>query len=208
MSDDGSNCCKIICLALFIIWVMVVVNDSMFACNNPTFYIDDFYVPTLNKTINNDDDNNNNNVIKFDLKIRNENGFVALHYDEIRIMFSCFPSKMEDSSIPIGTYEVPRFFQGNGKTRHVRDVVEIYGYSVVSNMPMRKLEEGGNGVSSELALNRPAVAVAVFRVDLGVELRFKKVWNTGKHRLLVGANVKVNGETGKGITSKNGIKLV
>ncbi|GJV15516.1 hypothetical protein Tco_1360839 [Tanacetum coccineum] len=69
------------------------------------------------------DDPPANFTIHFDLKLKNENVAVGLHYPgPITITFSYFPNV--SMMVPLAEYKLDSFYQGNGKTKHVRDFVE------------------------------------------------------------------------------------
>ncbi|KAJ9549915.1 hypothetical protein OSB04_022458 [Centaurea solstitialis] len=134
--------------------------------SGPSFSINLFHDQTLN--ITKADDSPSNMSIHFDLKLKNQNEAIGLHYpDQINITFSYFPNV--SMMVHLAEYKLDSFYQGNGKTRHVRDVVETNGFP--------RVLEGTDLIA--------------FRVDLVGSYRFKKV-GTKRHKVDVGCLVGVN----------------
>ncbi|XP_024995388.1 uncharacterized protein LOC112528598 [Cynara cardunculus var. scolymus] len=114
------------------------------------------------------DDSPANMVIHFDLKLKNENSAIGLHYpDQLNITFSYFPNV--SMIVNLADYKLNSFYQGNGKTRHVRDVVETNSFP--------RVLEGTDFI--------------VFRVDLVASNRYKKA-GTKRHKVELGCLVGVN----------------
>ncbi|KAL4556173.1 hypothetical protein LXL04_038816 [Taraxacum kok-saghyz] len=96
----------------------------------------------------------------------------CLHYpDQINITFSYFPNV--SSLVILADYKLESFYQGNGKTKHVRDMVEAIG--------LPRVLEGTD--------------MMVFRVDLVGSFRYKKV-GTKRHKVELGCLVAVDSITG------------
>ncbi|XP_023729911.2 uncharacterized protein LOC111877626 [Lactuca sativa] len=138
--------------------------------SSPSFSVNLFHNQTLNLTRANGN-SPTNFAIHFDLKLKNENKAIGLHYpDQINITFSYFPNV---STLAIlADYKLDSFYQGNGKTKRVRDMVETNGFPTVL--------EGTNMI--------------VFRVDLVGSFRYKKV-GTKRHKVELGCLVGVDSTT-------------
>ncbi|KAL4591350.1 hypothetical protein LXL04_004309 [Taraxacum kok-saghyz] len=144
--------------------VLFPVMIALFASpSSPSFAVNLFHNQTLNMTTN--------LTIHFDLKLKNENKAIGLHYpDQINITFSYFPNV--SSLVILADYKLDSFYQGNGKTKHVRDVVEAVGFP--------RVLEGTD--------------MMVFRVDLMGSFRYKKV-GTKRHKVELGCLVAVDSIT-------------
>nr|GEV72462.1 protein NDR1-like [Tanacetum cinerariifolium] len=117
------------------------------------------------------DDSPTNFTIPFHLKLKNKNKAVDLHYPgPITVTFSYFPNV--SMMVPLADYKLDSFYQGNGKTKHVRDFVETNIFPTV-------LE---------------ATDMIAFRVDTVATYTYKKVGRR-RHRVEWGCVVAVNGTT-------------
>ncbi|GKD91273.1 hypothetical protein Tco_1366780 [Tanacetum coccineum] len=151
------------CILFGFMIVMIVLFDSPYS---PTFSINLFDNQALNVT--RPDDSPANFTIPFHLKLKNENVAVGLHYPgPITITFSYFPNV--SIMVPLAEYRLDSFYQGNGKTKHVRDFVETNIFPTVL--------EGTDMVA--------------FRVDTVATYRYKKVGRR-RHRVEWGCVVGVN----------------
>ncbi|KAI3711004.1 hypothetical protein L2E82_40805 [Cichorium intybus] len=139
--------------------------------SGPSFSINLSYNQALNMTREND--SATKFTIDFDLKLKNENEAIGLHYpDPINVTFSYFPNV--SFLVVLAEYKLDRFYQGNGKTRHVRDVVE-------ANVFPTALE---------------GTDMIAFRVDLVGTFRYKKA-GTKRHKVELGCVVGVDYTTSK-----------
>ncbi|GJV37635.1 hypothetical protein Tco_1410112 [Tanacetum coccineum] len=156
------------CILFGFMIVMIVLFDSP---SSPTFSINLFDNQAMNMTRPNDSPANF--TIHFDLKLKNENVAVGLHYPgPITISFSYFPNV--SMMVPLAEYKLDSFYQGNGKTKHVRDFVETNIYPTVL--------EGTDMIA--------------FRVDTVATYRYKKVGRR-RHRVEWGCVVGINYPTNK-----------
>ncbi|XP_024995387.1 uncharacterized protein LOC112528597 [Cynara cardunculus var. scolymus] len=174
--------------------VLLILFIQSLHRKNPTISIEEFYVPTLNKTATGGGNTTtaavaaatattNNNTIYFGLKLYNTN-VVGLYYRPMNLTFSYFPNKTTNSSVPLGVYPLRGFHQGHYKEKHVRDKVLIGGMTV---QPDRG-------------------RVVVIRVDLVGRIKFKSIaqW---KRTMVVGVDVEVDENTGEKV-KKTSINLV
>ncbi|KAI3727488.1 hypothetical protein L6452_16104 [Arctium lappa] len=170
--------------------VLLILFIQSLHRKTPTISIEEFYVPTLNKTATGNTTstaaatiNNTTTTIYFDLKIYNTN-VVGLYYRPMNLTFSYFPNKTTNSSVPLGVYTLRGFHQGHYKEKHVRDKVLIGGMMV---------QPGSR-------------RVVVIRVDLVGRVKFKSIvqW---KRTMVVGVDVEVDEDTGEKV-KKTSIKLV
>ncbi|GJV37637.1 hypothetical protein Tco_1410114 [Tanacetum coccineum] len=160
------------CFSMILLSGMVVLLVVLFdSPSSPTFSINLFDNQALNMT--RPDDSPANFTIHFDLKLKNENVAVGLHYPgPITITFSYFPNV--SMMVPLAKYRLDSFYQGNGKTKHVRDFVETNIFPTVL--------EGTDMVA--------------FRVDTVATYRYKKVGRR-RHRVEWGCVVGVNYPTNR-----------
>ncbi|KAL4570911.1 hypothetical protein LXL04_026576 [Taraxacum kok-saghyz] len=152
----------------------------------PTISIEDFYIPTLNKTATGNSTaapTAENTTIYFDLKLDNKNP-VGVYYRPMNLTFSYFPNKTTNTSVPLAVYSLPGFHQNHHKQKRVRDTVVTGGMVVPPG--------GGR--------------VVVMRVDLVGRVKFKSIaqW---KRSVVVGIDVEVDEYTGQKL-KKDGIKLI
>ncbi|KAI3689669.1 hypothetical protein L2E82_47634 [Cichorium intybus] len=102
-----------------IAWVLAIVSlvlTCLYAYpNTPMLSIEDFSVPAFNKTSDHTEQD-----IYFDLKLRNMNMAIGLYYDDpFSLAFSYYPLE-EPNQKYVWVCTVPAFYQGNGKTKHIR----------------------------------------------------------------------------------------
>ncbi|KAK1438723.1 hypothetical protein QVD17_04533 [Tagetes erecta] len=144
--------------------VLMPVMLSLYSSPSwPSFSIDLFDNQAINMTRFNE-----NLTIHFHLKLKNENSAIGLHYpDPINITFSYFPNV--SMMVNLADYTIHSFYQGNGKTKHVRDLVETIRVPTVL--------EGTDMVA--------------FRVDLVATFKYKKP-SSKRHKVVVGCDVAVN----------------
>lgn len=102
----------IFCIALpFIIYINT----------KPEITLQNFYVPSLNTIILTP--TNATPISYFDLALKNLENDKGVQYDPVKITFS-YGAK---SSVVIGSYTHKGFYQGRGKTAHVRDIMLTTG---------------------------------------------------------------------------------
>ncbi|KAI3813037.1 hypothetical protein L1987_17751 [Smallanthus sonchifolius] len=158
-----------LCFASFFLGLVVLmpVMLSLYGSpSSPSFSIDLFDNQAFNMA--RAEGSPKNLTIHFHLKLKNENSAIGLHYpDPFKITFSYFPNV--SMLVNLAEYKVDSFYQGNGKTKHVSDLVETNGMPTVL--------EGTDMVA--------------FRVDLVGTYRYKKV-GTKRHKVEVGCVVGVN----------------
>lgn len=146
--------------------------------DNPTCYIQYFYLPGLNTTLK----NSTNNTLVIELKLENGNKDKGIYYDAINLTFYDFPNK----SHLMGNYTIPGFYQGHKKKATRLETVDL-------NKTLLSKATYPNGT-------------AKFRVDLATAVRFKiMAWKTKRHKLDVGSDVDVNNQGSK--TYEKKIKL-
>ncbi|XP_076907195.1 protein NDR1-like [Bidens hawaiensis] len=163
-------CIGSFCLGLVVL--MPVLLALYASPSSPSFSIDLFDNQAFNMT-KADHGSPNNITLHFHLKIKNVNSAIGLHYpDPLKITFSYFPNV--SMMVTLADYTVDSFYQGNGKTKDVRDLVETSGVPTVL--------EGTDLVA--------------FRVDLVGTYRYKKV-GTKRHKVDVGCLVGVNNTTSR-----------
>lgn len=147
----------------------------------PKCYIQYFYVPALNQTLNTPE----NTTIYMDLELRNSNKDKGVYYDDVNLTLSYIPNSIN----PIGKDTIHGFYQGHKKKakKNASSVPNGLNWTVVRH-------------SISINKNTP------FRVDLATAVRYKIMgWKTKRHKLKVGANVEVNDQGTK--VKKKGIKL-
>ncbi|MFS8032422.1 hypothetical protein Hanom_Chr17g01557601 [Helianthus anomalus] len=156
----ASLCC--ICFWLGLVVLMPVMVALYSSPSSPYFSVDLFDNQAFNMT------SPKNLTIHFHLRLKNRNSAIGLHYpDPIKITFSYFPNV--SMMVTLAEYTVDSFYQGNGKTKNVRDFVETNGVPTVL--------EGTDMVA--------------FRVDLVATYKHKKV-GSKRHKVEVGCVVGVN----------------
>ncbi|KAI3813039.1 hypothetical protein L1987_17753 [Smallanthus sonchifolius] len=150
--------------------VLLIVFIQSLHRKIPTITIEQFYVPTLNKTAI------KNTTIYFDLKLDNKNP-VGIYYRPMNLTFSYFPNKTTSSSVPLCVYTLRGFHQEHHKEKHVGDKVVTGGMVV---------HPGGG-------------RVVVMRVDLVGRVKFKSIaqW---RRTVMVGVDVEVDKYTGEKVT--------
>ncbi|KAL8461275.1 hypothetical protein ACS0TY_032665 [Phlomoides rotata] len=150
---------------------------------NPSFHIDNFYVPALNKFVNSTTDPT---LIFFDLKIENSMLDVGFRYQAANLTIS-----YGANTTLLGMYAVADFYQGMQKTAHRRGVV-----MVSSSLPWKEAALGD--------LSRGSTAE--FRVDVAAKAKLKNwLWYFKKRRITAGGKVGVD-DTGRKV-SREAIEL-
>lgn len=151
--------------------------------SNPTCYVQFFYVPALNRTLNSTE----NTTIYLDLKLNNGNKDKGIYYDNVNLNLSYVHniSEPEGKTLINDTF-IPAFYQG-----HKKKATKPANFSAA-------------GLDWALV---KANTTAFFRVDMATAVRFKiMAWKTRRHRLVVRTTVEVN-ESGTKVKPKKGNKL-
>ncbi|KAI3459774.1 hypothetical protein Pfo_016437 [Paulownia fortunei] len=154
----------------------------------PSCSIQNFYVPALNKFINSTIGiSNTDTLLFFDLELRNAMDNKGVHYDAVNLTFSYGTN----TSMAIGTYSVPGFYQGKGKKAQRRDVAMVTGSVPWVEAAMRALSSG---------------STPDFRVGLVTKVKFNNyLWYSKKKRIVVGGMVEVD-DSGRKVEKKH-VKL-
>ncbi|GAU26377.1 hypothetical protein TSUD_102110 [Trifolium subterraneum] len=172
--NDCCSCCSgfIITMGLtsLFIWLSLKVDE-------PHLFIDQIYIPTLNKTLN----SKSNTSLIFTLKLVNPNKDKGLQYDAVHLNFSVFTNENLIRAIGNGTVE--RFYQGHEKK--AKKIVTVNGAG--------NLTERVNGK-------------VYLRVDYVTAVKYKiLVWYSKRDHLWGGANVEI-GDLGLKV-GKKGVRL-
>lgn len=178
MADQQGGCCRCCCSFIFTLGLTALFMWLSLRTDNPTCYIQYFYLPGLNTTLK----NSTNNTLVIELKLENGNKDKGIYYDAINLTFYDFPNK----SHLMGNYTIPGFYQGHKKKATRLETVDL-------NKTLLSKATYPNGT-------------AKFRVDLATAVRFKiMAWKTKRHKLDVGSDVGVNDQGSK--TYEKKIKL-
>ncbi|KAL8461263.1 hypothetical protein ACS0TY_032656 [Phlomoides rotata] len=165
------------------ILMIIALTYGTLIVYNPSFHIDDFYVPALNKFVNSTTDPT---LIFFNLKIQNSMVNVGFRYQAANLTIS-----YGANATLLGMYAVADFYQGMKKTAHRRDVV-----MVSSSLPWKEAALGD--------LSRGSTAE--FRVDVAAKAKLKNLlWYFKKRRITAGGKVGVD-DTGRKV-SREAIEL-
>ncbi|CAH1453280.1 unnamed protein product [Lactuca virosa] len=218
MSDSG---CAALTFNLMVAVAAIILLCLYSFPNPPKLSIEEFSVPAFNNSSNQPTGN-----IYFDLKLRNMNKAIGLYYDDpLSIAFFYYP--YDD---PYQKYAwagtMPAFYQGNGKTKHIRSLEENdlqFPSTVVvdSEEQTQDLVERGHvrtllkdhlQLPSTLAetSNKGMVGriqAVNIRIAVVINYRFKYWVGSSKHQLELGANVVVDNDTGE-MVSPGSIELV
>ncbi|KAH6764212.1 hypothetical protein C2S52_013118 [Perilla frutescens var. hirtella] len=187
MADNGGggDCARCCCSFILTSGLTALFLWLSLRTYKPTLFIQDFYVPALNKT-DNSTAARNNHTISFHLKLKNQMKDKGVGYANISLTF------FYNSTLLVANYTLPEFYQGHGKTANRNAVVEATGlpwtaaFAVVSN-----------GTSS-----------VNFRVKVATRVRSKiMLWFTKSHSLVVAGDVAVDGSGGNLKKKKRKIKL-
>lgn len=166
-------------LGLFFSWINVHTVKSGATC-----YVQNFYVPALNKTAGNYTTGNHTSI-NLVLHFVNPYEYMGIYYDNLNLTFYYGRNR----SLPIGSYTASGFHQSAEDNTDWRDhVVET-----TRGIPWETVPKNGSMVA--------------FRVDLSTAVRYNQMFWKGKRRMLrVGAGVEVNDTTGLKV-KKKAIKL-
>ncbi|KAI3727490.1 hypothetical protein L6452_16106 [Arctium lappa] len=179
-----TNCSRVWCILISvasIITAVIVVCVYYTNPSDPSFTINEFYVSALNLSDISSTTTTANQTIFFDMKVHNKNKVMGTYYDPVRITFSYIPNiKL---TFVVAEYTVPKFYQDNQKSKHVRETVATRGIA---------------------PFNR-TVTTSVFKVEVFTKVGFTSPAYRKKESMDVVANVRV-GQTGEKDSDK-GIKL-
>lgn len=181
MADCGDGCCRCCCSFIFTLGLTALFMWLSLRPSKPKCILKQFYIPALNKTLNPP----GNTTLFFQLRLENTNKDKGVYYDPVNVTFFDSPNK----SHFIGNFNIPKFYQGHKK----------------------KATKGGNFSPSGVDWKAVSLAVsngsAVFHVNMATWVRYKiMAWKTKRHRIMVGADVKISNE-GTQVNPKKGIKL-
>ncbi|CAI9756964.1 unnamed protein product [Fraxinus pennsylvanica] len=183
-SGDVEGCGKCCCSFIFTSGLTALFMWLSLRTSKPTCSVQQFLVPSLNKT-DNSTTTRNNHTIFFVIKLDNGMKDKGVHYDPINFTFFYG----QNYSFPIATYTVPGFYQGHGKHTDRRSLLEANGVPWVA-----AFEAVSNG------------STVAFRVGLATRVKFKILFfYTKRHNLIVKADIPVD-DSGKK-KNKKGIKL-
>ncbi|XP_019193610.1 PREDICTED: protein NDR1-like [Ipomoea nil] len=174
MSDSGhgSGCFKccfrfILTSGLTALFVWLSLRTTKPSCS-----ISAVYLPALN-TSGASNATRSNHTLYFTINLKNKMKDKGVRYDEVRLSFYYGAN----TSVPIGNYTVPSFYQGHGKD------ADKLGNLTARGVPW---EAAFRAVSNG---SKP-----VFRMDLYTRVRYKIVfWYTKRHNFMVeNTTVEVN----------------
>ena len=133
--------------------------------SNPKCYIQTFYLPSLNRTLN----HTTNSTLSLTLRLENPNKDKGIKYDPLNVTVYDFPNK----SHVLGRVSMRGFYQGHKKKASKPDQG-----TANTSVALEAVYDNGTGV---------------FRVDMATAVKFKIMfWYTKKHKIWVGADVVVN----------------
>ncbi|XP_056173081.1 protein NDR1-like [Syzygium oleosum] len=173
MSEPG-GCCRRCCGFIFTCGLSALFLWLALRVSKPSCSIHQFYLPALNGSSNTPA----KTTIFLDVKLSNVNKEKGIHYDPVNLTVYCFSGTNRTKWVKT----IPGFYQGHGKKATKNASVETLGVNWTDFV-----------VAKDESL--------VFRVDLATAVRFKiMLWNTKRHKLMVGANVTLNAEGAKNTT--------
>ncbi|KAL7086867.1 hypothetical protein ACP275_13G029100 [Erythranthe tilingii] len=167
------------CLCLMVSIVIIILAGLTYKIKRPHCYIQEFYVPALDLSLNSISNNNRtstttavliNPCLFFDLAFENIMTDHSVRYGDVNLTFSYGRSA-------VANYVVPTFYQGMSKRADRREVVETSG--VPWEAAVKAVSNG---------------SAAVFRVDLVAQPRFGFwFWYSKRKGMRIGADVEVDG---------------
>ncbi|KAL5736041.1 hypothetical protein ACOSQ2_030829 [Xanthoceras sorbifolium] len=182
--SESPGCCRCCCSFIFTLGLTSLFLWLSLRTSNPKCSIETFYVPALNRSLSNST-RSSNHTVYFLLKLENPNKDKGINYDDVNVTIYDAPTRNRT----LGSSVIHRFYQGHKKTAKKNGSIEFD----------RKV-----AVAFEAAVSNDTT---VFRVDLATAVRFKiMAWRTKRHKIRVGADVKVNDQGSKENPKKN-IKL-
>ncbi|KAF8414083.1 hypothetical protein HHK36_002082 [Tetracentron sinense] len=178
--SGSTSCCRFCTSTILTLGLISLFMWLSLRPKEPTYSIEDFYVPALNKTLN----STRNTTISIHLKLSNGNKNSGIYYDALNI--SLFYGR--NRSVAVGNFSINGFYQGHKKNAHRIENVKT------------------EGVPWESALKELSNATVIFRLDLATAVRYKIMASkTKRHKMTVGGEVEVD-EGGKK-AKKKGLKL-
>ena len=120
-----TNCWCIIIPILTIIMTVIVICVFYTTPSDPIFTFKDIYVSALNLSDISSTTTTTNQTIFFDMKLHNKNKAMGAYYNLVHITFSYIPNiKL---TFPVAEFTVPKFYQGNRRSKHVRETMTTRG---------------------------------------------------------------------------------
>ncbi|KAK9133540.1 hypothetical protein Scep_013068 [Stephania cephalantha] len=186
MSEPSScrfRCCSFIfSLGLSALFLWLSLRPS-----KPTFSIESFYVPALNKTAS--ADQRRNTTLVFDLLLKNRNKDSGVFYDQLNLTVY----HGGNLALPVANLTIPAFRQGKKKKAHRVENVTAVGVPWEEARRAAAAAAGGGGG-------------AVFGVGVATAVRYRIVfWKTMRYRISLAGNVTVNDLGVK--STEGGVKL-
>ncbi|KAL8031466.1 hypothetical protein ABFX02_13G026800 [Erythranthe guttata] len=164
MDEFSKIICECLCLIVSI--VITILAGLTYTIKRPHCYIQEFYVPALDLSLNS---TVVNPCLFFDLAFENIMKDHSVRYGDVNLTFSYGRSA-------VANYVVPTFYQGMSKRADRREVVESSG--VPWEAAVKAVSNG---------------SAAVFRVDLVARPRFGFwFWYSKRKGMRIGADVEVD----------------
>ncbi|XP_047340450.1 protein NDR1-like [Impatiens glandulifera] len=170
--SDSDSCCRcctsfILTSGLSVLFIWLSLRASL-----PTCYIQQIYLPALNKTNSGDNNLTKNTTLFFQIKLDNKNKDKGVYYDALNLTIYY----RSNQTLPIANATLPAFHRGPNKKHYWSQLITTYG------IPWDEAIRSASNTSG-----------AVFRVGLETAVRFKiSFFKTKRHRLAVGADVAMN----------------
>ncbi|AEE76403.1 non-race specific disease resistance protein-like [Arabidopsis thaliana] len=159
------------------LWLSTLVHHI------PRCSIHYFYIPALNKSLISSD----NTTLNFMVRLKNINAKQGIYYEDLHLSFS---TRINNSSLLVANYTVPRFYQGHEKK------AKKWGQALPFN----------NQTVIQAVLPNGS---AIFRVDLKMQVKYKVMsWKTKRYKLKASVNLEVNEDGATKVKDKeDGIKM-
>uniref|UniRef100_A0A803QM00 Protein NDR1-like n=1 Tax=Cannabis sativa TaxID=3483 RepID=A0A803QM00_CANSA len=188
MVSENGSCCRCCFSFIFTMGLTALFMWLSLRTSNPSCSIKDIYIPTLNMTLK----DTKNTTIYIHMRLDNGNKDKGIYYDAVSLNLSYVPNTTDPHKRTlIDETTIPAFYQGHKKkaTKPVNFSTEGFNWTEV-----RRVVSIDKNVT--------------FRLDLATAVRFKiMAWKTKRHKLIVGAYVKVTDLGLKEGKPKKGIKL-
>ncbi|KAM6549903.1 hypothetical protein CsatB_021579 [Cannabis sativa] len=188
MDSQNGSCCRCCFSFIFTMGLTALFMWLSLRTSNPSCSIKDIYIPTLNMTLK----DTKNTTIYIHMRLDNGNKDKGIYYDAVSLNLSYVPNTTDPHKRTlIDETTIPAFYQGHKKkaTKPVNFSTEGFNWTEV-----RRVVSIDKNVT--------------FRLDLATAVRFKiMAWKTKRHKLIVGAYVKVTDLGLKEGKPKKGIKL-
>ncbi|EYU24898.1 hypothetical protein MIMGU_mgv1a017860mg, partial [Erythranthe guttata] len=167
MDEFSKIICECLCLMVSI--VLIILAGLTYTIKRPHCYIQEFYVPALDLSLNSTTTAVINPCLFFELAFENIMADHSVRYGDVNLTFSYGRSA-------VAKYVVPTFYQGKLKRADRREVVESSG--VPWEAAVKVVSNG---------------SAAVFRVDLVARPRFRFwFWYSKRKGMRIGADVEVD----------------